>query len=143
MSESEKTERPLSDEQRHLAEIEGLQRDYDTAKQACEQAKAEATALKKIAEKKLRKVCEFIRALNSPLPLFEVWKQTPAEELGLPDGIVMLLQEAGYDTAGKIADYTAKGGKLTDIPHIGEHKAEAIRMALDRFWRDRKADGEV
>jgi hypothetical protein len=140
---SEKTQSPMSEEKRRLAEIDALQREYDVAEQDYEQAKAEATAMKKIAEKKARKLFEFIRSLNTPMPLFEVWRQTPVDELGLPDGIVMLLQEAGYDTIGKLADYTAKDNKLTDIPHIGEAKAKAIEDALERFWAKRKQDGEV
>lgn len=140
---TEKTQRPLSDDQRHLAEIAGLQKDYDATMAEYEQVKAEAASLKKIAEKKLRKLCDFTRALNVPLPLFEVWRQTPIDELGLPDGIVAILQEAGYDTVGKLADYTKDGGPLTHIPHIGENKAEAIIKALERFWDKRKADGEI
>lgn len=140
---SETTNRPMSDDQRHLAEIAGLQRDFDLADQQYRQSKAETAALKKIAEKKLRKLCEFTRGLTVPLPLFEVWRQTPIDDLGLPDGMVAILQEYGYDTVGKLADYTKNGGELTKIPHIGEAKAEAIVKALERFWAQRKADGEV
>lgn len=142
-NEPSKSPRTMTDDQRHLALIEGHQRDCDAAEQQYEQAKAEAASLKKVWEKKVRKMFEFIRSLNVPMPLFEVWKQTPVDELSLPEGVIMLLEEAGYDTVGKIAEFTEKGGKLTDIPHIGEAKAEAIRKALDIFWANRKADGEV
>jgi len=135
--------RPLSDEQRHLAEILALQRDFDQALAASDQAKEHAAALKKIAEAKAKKMFEYNRALSAPLPLFDVWKQTPVGELGLPDGIVAILCEAGYDTVGKLAELTARGLELTSIPHVGEQKAECIREALERFWQDRKADGEV
>jgi hypothetical protein len=140
---TEPNTRPLSDEQRHLAEIEALQRDYDQAEAEWDQAKENAAALKKIAEAKAKKLFEFIRALGAPLPLFEVWKQTPVAELGLPDGIVAILCEAGYDTVGKLAELSNRGIELTSIPHIGEQKAEAIRAALERFWQGRKADGEL
>lgn len=135
--------RPRSDEQRHLGTIEALQRDYDEAEQQYECAKAEATSLKKVAEKKARALFRFIRHLNAPAPLFEMWRQTPVNELQLSDGIIMLLEEAGLDTIGKLADWTAKDKRLTDIPHIGEAKAEAIEKALDIFWSSRKAEGEA
>lgn len=136
-------ERPVSDEKRHLSELEALQRDFDQAKSEYEQTKDQAAALKKLTEKKVRALHEYIRALNAPLPLFDVWRQTPIDELGLSDGIAAILNEVGYDTVGKLADLTRSGGKLTDIPHIGENKASAIADALERFWAKRKADGEV
>lgn len=140
---SDKEARLLSDDARHLSVVNALQREYDDAEQEFEKAKAEATSLKKLAEKKARKLFQFIRSLTSPLPLFDVWRQTPVNELDLPEGIVAILEEAGYDTIGKLADYTATDKKLTDIQHIGEAKGEAIEQALERFWAKRKADGEV
>lgn len=136
-------QRPMSDEQRHLAEIEGLQAEYDEAEQDWERAKDEAAALKKIAEEKARKLFQFIRALRQPLPLFDVWRRHPVAELGLPDGVVAILCEAGLDTVGALADWTAAGKELTEIPHVGPAKAEAVREALERFWAERKADGEL
>lgn len=143
MSDSPFQQRPLSEEARHLAAVQGLQRDYDEAMQTFERLKAETAGQKKLAEAKARAMHKFVRALNEPMPLFEVWKQTPVAAIGLPDGVVMLLEEAGYDTVGKIGDYTAKGGQLTDLPHIGEAKAQAIADALERFWHEHKAEGEV
>jgi len=135
--------RPLSDEQRALAEIAGLHRDFAVSRSDYEQAKEHAGALKKIADAKAEKLFAFIEARNAPAPLFDVWKQTPVAELGLPDGIVALLCEAGYDTVGKLADLTARDRPLTDIPHIGEQKANAITEALERFWAQRKGQHEV
>ncbi len=133
----------LTDDERKLAEITSLQRDVDRAESEYEQANDDAKALKKIFEAKAKKLFEFIRALSKPLPLFEVWQQTPVTELGLPEGVVMLLQEAGVDTVGKIAAWTEGGKALTDLPHVGEAKAKAIEEALERFWKQRKAEGEV
>lgn len=126
--------------ERQLAELAALQNDYDRSEADFEQAKNEAKALKQIMEKKASKVFDFIRALNQPLPLFEVWKATPVSELGLPDGIVAILNENNLDTVGKLAEYANSGKDLTQVPHIGENKAEAIRQALERFWKDRHAD---
>lgn len=143
MSETPPEARSLTEQERHLAAVEALQREYDEASYKWEVAKNDATAMKKIVESKQRALHDYVRKLRAPLPLFDVWRTTPVDQLGLSDGIVMLLQEAGINTVGLIADWTDKGKNLTDIPHIGEQKAEAIRQALDRFWSQRKAEGEV
>lgn len=139
---STNADKPLTDDKHHLSEIEALQRDYDAAESDWECAKDNASALKKIAEEKARKLFGFIRALNAPMPLFDVWRVTPVAELGLPDGITAALTEAGYDTVGKLADYTKAGKELTDIAYIGIHKAEAIREALERFWQQRGGEAQ-
>jgi hypothetical protein len=130
----------LTDEKRHLAAIIALQRECDVAESDYEQAKDEASALKKVWEAKAKKLFEYNRALSKPLPLFEVWRQTPVAELGLSEGVVGILSEHGLDTVGKLADYTAAGKKLTDLPHMGEKKAESVTAALERFWREHPSE---
>src|SRR5262245_24639682 len=119
-----------------------MQRECDEAGEAHEVAKAGAAAFKKTWEAKKRKLNEYIRALTKPVPLFEQWRAHPVTELGLPDFVATLLQEAGLDTVGQIADWTSAGKLLTDIPNVGEKKAEAIEQALERFWGDRKDGGQ-
>ncbi len=122
--------------ERVMSEVKGLQAEFDTAEAQYEQAKAEAAALKKIMEAKAKKMWDFVRALSAPLPLFEVWRNTPVSELGLPEYIVSILQEAGILTIGQLADWTSSGKRLTDIPHIGEAKVLLIEDAMERYWRD-------
>jgi len=131
---------PKNDEERKLNVIAALQREVDEAESEFEQASDTAKSLKKVFEAKAKKLFEYIRQLNAPMPLFEQWKQTPIAEIGLPDYITSILAEAGIDTIGKLAAHTESGKELTSIPHIGEAKARAIEDALERFWAKRKED---
>lgn len=65
------------------------------------------------------------------------WREIPLEVLGFPVGIHAKLHEAGLLTLGAIADWTASGKQLTDIPGIGPGKAGRIEDALGRFWAGR------
>lgn len=63
----------------------------------------------------------------------------------LSDGTVGALNNADLDTLGKLADYTASGRLLGDVPKLGPKKVEQIENALEKFWKerpDRKVAGE-
>lgn len=62
------------------------------------------------------------------------WRNVGVTRLDIPVGVAKLLIEAGFDTVGKIADWTATGNLLTDIAKIGEAKAEKIDAAFNAFW---------
>jgi len=62
------------------------------------------------------------------------WRDVPIAELGLPQGIVQRLAEAAIETIGQLATHTESGQHLTDIPGIGQAKAEKIEDALQTFW---------
>ncbi len=64
----------------------------------------------------------------------ESWRNTTTKDLGLPKGICKILEEeAGITTLGGIADWSSKKG-LTDIPGIGQGKADKIDEATEKFW---------
>ena len=50
-------------------------------------------------------------------------------------GTVRILAEAGYETLGVLAEFTASGKLLTDLPKIGESKATEIEEATWSYWQ--------
>jgi hypothetical protein len=55
------------------------------------------------------------------------WRKTKVADLrvyGLSGPIVAKLLDAGLDTLGALADWTAKGNHVRDIPGIGEYEVE-------------------
>jgi hypothetical protein len=50
------------------------------------------------------------------------------------------LDDAKLYTFADLSEYSRKGGKLTDIPGIGEVHAETIRQAEAAFWREQQAE---
>lgn len=59
-------------------------------------------------------------------------------EHGLPSAVEAKLRDAGLDTIGRLADFTAADNRLTDVPGIGPAKAEAVEDALAKFWAARQ-----
>jgi predicted flap endonuclease-1-like 5' DNA nuclease len=72
-------------------------------------------------------------------PADDAWRHTPLADLGLPPAIVETLTEAELTTFGQLADWTAAGKELTDIPRIGPAKAEKIEEATEDFWARRNS----
>lgn len=74
----------------------------------------------------------------------EAWRSTPVSILtsahGLAAPVMLKLEQSGLDTLGKLADWTTDRKDFTDIPGVGETKAEMIRNALDGYWRDNPVD---
>lgn len=64
------------------------------------------------------------------------WREVPISSLNLPTPITEALTEARFFTLGTIADLTAKGKPLTEIPGIGSAKAEKLEAAINRWWVD-------
>ena len=98
-----------------------------------------------------------LSSLSKPLPLFDqpaetepsmsfaesdAWRSIPISDLGLTKAIAKRLADAGLSTVGKIADHTNAGKRLTDVPGIGEGKAEQIADALERLWAERANHGD-
>jgi hypothetical protein len=64
------------------------------------------------------------------------WRKTKVADLrvyGLSGSIVAKLLDAGLDTLGALADWTAQGNRLIDLPGIGEYEAE--RHQIDTLMR--------
>ena len=63
------------------------------------------------------------------------WRGVPLCDLGIADTVLEKLAE--YDppltTIGELSDFTAGDGRLTDIPGVGDAKAEVIEQALEKF----------
>jgi hypothetical protein len=63
------------------------------------------------------------------------WRSVSITDLDIPAGTAKLLIEAGIDTIGKMADFTATPNqRLTDVKGIGQGKAERIENAMIAFW---------
>jgi hypothetical protein len=74
----------------------------------------------------------------------ESWRSASLlNDLGLPPGLCELLSEnpeKTIKTVGDITDWTSKGKNLTDIPKIGQSKADKIQDALEKFWERRQRE---
>ncbi len=112
------------------AEHERKKADAASAKKQLEAAQDELTAL---AERKSEELPLFDGLKSDPEP--EAWRAIPVGELDLSETNVIALNQADLCTIGNLADYLNSGKKLTDVPKVGEKKAEAIQEALDNFWQ--------
>lgn len=102
--------------------------------------------LKEATSRRDRLVSELLGFLN-PLPLFDdppappddkpsdAWKDEKIIALSLPDSINRALDDMNLTTIGKLAEYSKAGLLLTDIPGIGEGKAQKIEDALEHYWK--------
>ncbi len=64
------------------------------------------------------------------------WRDADIDGLGLADGVVNALREAGLDTIRKIGDYTEKGGRLIDVKGVGKSKVDKISDALEQYFAE-------
>jgi hypothetical protein len=64
----------------------------------------------------------------------ESWRDEPLSALDLPAKTVESIEKAEVRTIGQLADWTNSGKLLTDLPGVGEAKAQKIHDALDAFW---------
>lgn len=62
----------------------------------------------------------------------DAWRDTPLDDLGISDGVLGLLREAGVDSVGELEDLRAKiaGGKADWPKGIGEAKVTQIENAV-------------
>lgn len=75
--------------------------------------------------------------------LHEPWRDWPLSEIGLPSHALSKLVEAGFSTAGNIADFSTAGNLLTDIDGIGEATADLIENALAEMHRIKPWDADA
>jgi len=138
---------PDGPEADYIRRIQAARAALRRAETEYEAAKEEARSAKKAWEEAVRHLTEVIDTGPQRLPLFDGpeqeppaqqadddWKNVPITTLNLPDGITKALHEAGLNTIGQIAEFTADGNPLTAIPKIGPAKAQKIEAALEKFW---------
>lgn len=87
-----------------------------------------------------------IRAQTEDLPLFDglgekaeeavddSWRAVELASLDLSAKVLENLDGARLTTIGELADYSANGGRLTQVAGIGPAAAEKIEDALETFW---------
>ena len=146
---------PPTPEAKQLAEIIKLNSEvcrlHDDYLVSAETAKTD----KKLWEAASERLQSFIRGTAETYPLFpgkppetepeaqnEDWREIAIDILethGLSAAIVSRLSEEGFHTIGALAHWTSGGNgelpqHLTDVPGIGEAKAEQIGAALELFW---------
>lgn len=127
------------------ADYEAKNKLSKAAKQAWEAAAEEHSDLE----------AELERERNDPAtpgPLFEqpaaiqnvedLWREVSIRVAleGPPVGVIVSMNEAGIFTMGDLADWTAAGKRLTDIPGVGEAKAQQIHDAEADFWARWRAE---
>lgn len=119
--------------------------------------KKQTASAKELWELHQEETQRFIASLSEELPLFDKpaapapanepadvapaeddWRSFPVTDLPeLSTGISAKLVEAGLATIGALADWTAAGNRLHDVPGIGAAKAERIEASLEAFWQAR------
>lgn len=138
-----------------MLEAIGLNREVSRLTDEHEEAKAAASAVKKRLEAAQDRLNAHIRRVDQAhedMPLFdrgdpgadadapaepEAWRSfgiATLADFGLADTIVSKLTDAGIETIGDLADWTAMKS-LTDIPGVGGATAEKIESALEGFWK--------
>lgn len=112
-------------------------------------------AAKKLLEGQQDQLEALIRETTKDYPLFdsepepqdpEAWRVcsvTELEKFGTTGNITVKLMDASIPTIGALADWSTAGKLLTDIPGIGESKAEAIQQALEQFWATHRTDASI
>lgn len=70
----------------------------------------------------------------------ESWKDLSLGEalLGVPAGIIDKLADAELRTMGELTAFSSEQRLLTDVPGIGQLKADKIEEALTAFWERRR-----
>ena len=138
-----------------LVNICAKETEVDLAKYDWELKKERAADAKKVFDGLVEQLLELIRKVKNPpsMPLVDgvpepqftmAWRSVPLSEalVGLPESIIVSLNESNLQTMGELADWTAAYGgrnKLTDLAGIGPAKAEKIEQALVDFWSRQKA----
>lgn len=120
--------------------LRGLADDVHRAKAAWQSARAATKAAKNAYEAALDTLIDAMNPPGDAVPVStmddapDAWRRVTTRALGLHPGTVKILAESGITTLGHIADWTANDRPLTDIPKIGQSKANAIEDAANAWW---------
>lgn len=149
---------------KHLGDIEEQERTVRFALSEYEEAKEEASRLKKEHEKEVDRLCRLIRDFHQPAPLFEqaknvaaepassvkkpaenitenitdpdAWMSLPLSALKLSEKVVTLLTENGVTTFGQLEDLRASRWEKPKIRGLGEKKQQEIEDAVVGYWTE-------
>jgi hypothetical protein len=135
-------EQPTSDQLR-IREVELAKRRVDRAEADFTMKREVAKEAKAAYERSLQE----LRHAGDPLPLLDgtqpsdEWRDHPVTELvGLSEGILTKLSEAGISKIGDLTDALSAEEKIAGI---GAGKAEKIADALEAFWKEHPEFGSV
>lgn len=145
------------------ANCEEMEAEYETAKKAAKEAKdayeVAVSGMRQLIHRRAQGLQEVKRGQQTlpfgddarptdetPAP-DEAWRAIDISALqdhGLPGGIVGKLVDAEIRTIGDLSNWhtpppTGQGKTLTDIPGVGQAKADKIDEALAKFWEARNA----
>ncbi len=146
--------------EQHLAAVKVARADWQEKKQTQDEAKAETKMARAILDQAVAELLAFgnekkeddeatendeARGLLNQPP---AWRDIPIadpDEFGLPPKIIDRLEDAGIDTAGQLADFTAAHGDAwgQDIKGIGPKAQETIEDAWGGFWENHPADEPI
>ena len=116
---------------------------------------AQAAEAKKEYDGAVLVIRALIRAQTEDLPLFDnlgekseedadnSWREVELSSLDLSAKVLENLDAARLTTIGELADYSANGGRLTQVAGIGPAAAEKIEDALEGFWANHPGLGET
>ena len=115
---------------------------------------ATAAEAKKEYDGAVLELRRLIRAQTEDLPLFDglaekseeaednSWRDVELASLDLSAKVLENLDAAELTTIGDLADYSANGGRLTQVSGIGPAAAEKIEDALEGFWANHPGLGD-
>lgn len=115
---------------------------------------AQASEAKKEYDGAVLVIRALIRAQAEDLPIFDnlgekseedadnSWREVELSSLDLSAKVLENLDAARLTTIGELADYSANGGRLTQVAGIGPAAAEKIEDALEGFWANHPGLGE-
>jgi hypothetical protein len=112
-------------------EVNGLRADLKEAK---ENLAGRIATVRRLSRSRLESHPLLDQTGQQPEPVNEEWRDKTPEDAGITGKLLEKLIEAGLDTIGKLADYSADGSLLIDLTGIGPAKAEQIENLMADYW---------
>lgn len=133
-------------EQQHYADINDRAKQVAALGTKADVAKEKAKVAKQHYDAAVAELQELILRGPNPQPLLpgmgetgerktnDAWRAVSVTELGVSEGILGAMEEAGLTTLGKLADAMDGDQWWRSIAGIGEGKATQIEDAFSEFW---------
>ena len=64
------------------------------------------------------------------------WESYPLVRLQISEGVKKALRETGIVTMGDLRAWLDEGNDLTDMPGVGQKKADVVLAYCHKFWKD-------